>query len=163
MTIESTQRGVSLIEMLVAIVVFGLAIPPLTRSWYDVTTMSTRAEAMADAGAAAAWLMEDITARRFDEDLNPPWTPKASFGAKRPDEADETNWDTYDDVDDFDGYTTTDTDGFTRMVEVAYATLNGSQWEACTTETDFKRVTVRVSRPRMGVVNVTMTTIIGRY
>jgi len=68
MTIESTQRGVSLIEMLVAIVVFGLAIPPLTRSWYDVTTMSTRAEAMADAGAAAAWLMEDITARRFDED-----------------------------------------------------------------------------------------------
>jgi len=66
-------------------------------------------------------------------------------------------------VDDFDGYTTTDTDGFTRMVEVAYATLNGSQWEACTTETDFKRVTVRVSRPRMGVVNVTMTTIIGRY
>lgn len=145
--------------MLVAIVVFGLAIPALTRNWYDVTVRSSRSEAMADAGFYAAQMMEEITARRFDEEWNPPWTPEAQFGP----ETGENGWDAFDDVDDFDGYANTTADGFTRTVEVGYIGLNGGQWEAAAEGSNFKRVVVRVSKPQTGVVNVTMTTIVGRY
>ncbi|HQJ16152.1 MAG TPA: hypothetical protein PLJ26_06680, partial [Candidatus Omnitrophota bacterium] len=126
---------------------------------YDVTVRSSRSEALADAGFYAAQMMEEITARRFDEELNPPWTPEAHFGP----ETGESGWDAFDDVDDFDGYVNTTSDGFTRTVEVDYIGLNGTQWEASAQESDFKRVAVRVSKPQAGVVNVTMTTIIGRY
>ncbi len=157
-----TQRGISLIEMVVAIVVIGLAIPALTRNWYDVTVRSSRSEAMADAGFYAAQMMENITALRFDEELNPPWTPKAQFGGTRPDETDEAV-DAFDDVDDLDGYSNTTQDGFLRTVQVDYISLDGAAWQTSGIETNFKRVVVRVSKQQPGAGMVTIATIVGRY
>jgi type II secretory pathway pseudopilin PulG len=153
----------SLIEMIVAIVVVGVAVPALTKNWVDVSVRSSKTEALADAGFYGGQMMEEITAKRYDEELNPPWTPKAQFGTGRSDENDETGWAAFDDVDDFDGYTNTTPDGFTRAVLVDYMSLNGAAWETAGTESDFKRIEVRVSKPRLGVGNVTMTTIVGRY
>ncbi len=158
-----TQRGISLIEMVVAIVVIGLAIPALTRNWYDVTVRSSRSEAMADAGFYAAQMMENITALRFDEELNPPWTPKEQFGCGRQDENDETGADSFDDVDDYDGYSNTTQDRFLRTVQVDYISLDGAAWQTAGVETDFKRVEVRVSKQQPGAGAVTMATIVGRY
>jgi len=153
------NTGMSLIEMIVAIVVVGLAVPALTRNWVDVTLRSARSEAMADSVFYGQQLMEEITAKRFDEELNPPWTPKAQFG---PDSG-ETSKDEFDDVDDFDGYANTTADGFTRAVRVDYVGLTGTVWNQVGTESEFKRIQVSVSKSRVGVQNVTMATIVGRY
>jgi MSHA pilin protein MshD len=157
------NTGMSLIEMVVAIVVVGIAIPALTRNWVDVTTRSARSEAMSDAVFLGQQLMEEITARRFDEEFNAPWTPKAQFGARRSDEHDETTWDKFDDVDDFDGYTNTTSGGFTRSVSVDYIALTGTAWNTVGTVSDYKRIVVSVSKPQAGVANIIMATIVGKY
>jgi prepilin-type N-terminal cleavage/methylation domain-containing protein len=156
------NRGVSLIEMVVAIVVVGLAIPALTRVWFDVTTRSSRSEAIADAAFYGGQLMEEISTKRFDEALNAPWTAKAQFGARRSDETDEITRPTYDDVDDFDGYNDT-VQGYARVVTVNYANLTGSAWNTSAAEANFKQIAVRVSRRALAVSNVTMVTVVGQY
>ncbi|MCU0651193.1 MAG: hypothetical protein MUC52_03055 [Candidatus Omnitrophica bacterium] len=156
------NKGISIIEMVIAIVVVGLAIPPLARNWFDVTTRSIRSERSADAAFYGQELMEEIRTKRFDEEINPPWTTAAQFGAKRPDENDETTRAKFDDVDDFAGYNDT-LNGYRRWVAVNYANITASTWQSAAAETDFKRVAVSVTRNGTAATNITLTTVFERY
>ena len=105
--------------------------------------------------------MEEIRSKRFDEAIEPPWTPANFFGARRADESDETSRARYDDVDDYDGFNETSA-GFSSVVRVEYVNVTGSSWQTTADASDFKRVTVNVWRKNMPA-NMSMVTIVGRY
>lgn len=153
------NRGISLIELVIAIIVIGLAIPALTRNWFDITQRSIRSEEIFDSASYNEQLMEEIKSKRFDESTEPPWTPENSLGV----ESDEDTRAKYDDIDDYDGFGETLPGGFQSSVQVAYVDLSGTVWQAVTgQETDFKRVNVTVSRTNGGS-STTLVAVKGRY
>jgi MSHA pilin protein MshD len=157
------NRGLTLIEIVIAIVVIGLTVPVLTRNWFDVTRSSVRSETLYDAVSYGEQLMEEIKSKRFDEQLEPPWTPANLFGARRSNEGNEATRALYDDVDDYDGLNETLSSGLRGAVRVEYVNMTGSAWQTVAgDETDFKRVTVTVSRNTL-LTNTTLSTIVGRY
>jgi prepilin-type N-terminal cleavage/methylation domain-containing protein len=157
------NRGLSLIELVIAIVVIGIAIPALTRNWFDITKRSIESEELFDSTSYGEQLMEEIKSKRFDERVELPWTPVNFFGAKRADESNENNRTRYDDVDDYDGFNETLPGNFRSSVRVAYVNLTGTAWQNVTgDETDFKRVIVTVSRMNVRA-NTTLAAVIGRY
>jgi prepilin-type N-terminal cleavage/methylation domain-containing protein len=158
------SRGITLIELVIAVVIVGIAVPVLVRNWADVTIRSVESETISDAAFYAEQLMEEIKSKRFDERTDPPWTAGNLFGAKRADESDEMNNRTrFDDVDDYDGFTEPLPRSFVSLVSVQYANLTGTTWQAVASgTTDFKRVTVNISRKN--ILNAaTLVTVIGRY
>jgi type II secretory pathway pseudopilin PulG len=155
-------KGITLIELVIAIVIVGIAIPVLVRNWADVTVRSVQSESMSDAAFYAQQMMEEIASKRFDERTEPEWTAANFFGARRADESDETNRDRYDDIDDFANFTEPLSRGFRSLVIVEYANLTGATWQAVASgTTDFKRVTVRISRNNMP--DAALVTVVGRY
>lgn len=131
-----TIKGLTLIEMVVVIVVLGVAIPPLLTMWADVAWRSSRAEALGDVSFYAQELMEEIKTKSYDEKSSAPWTNSAGFGAVS-DGENAGNKTTFDDVDDFMGATdpavTTPASGYTRAASVEYARLNSANntWIGC--------------------------------
>ena len=157
-------KGITLIELVIAIVIAGIAIPVLVRNWADVTIRSVESETISDSAFYAEQLMEEIKSKRFDERPEPAWTAANLFGARRADESDETNNRTrYDDIDDYDGFTEPLPRSFVSLVSVQYANLTGTTWQAVASgTTDFKRVTVNISRKKL-LNAATLVTVIGRY
>jgi type II secretory pathway pseudopilin PulG len=156
-------RGVSLIELIIAIIVIGAAIPALTRNWFDITKRSVQSEGLFDATSYGEQLMEEIRSKRFDERIEIPWTPANFFGAKRADESDETSRARYDDVDDYNGFNETLPGGFRSLAQVAYVNVTGTSWQSVAgDETDFKRITVTVSRANIPA-NTTLVSVVGKY
>jgi type II secretory pathway pseudopilin PulG len=157
-------KGLSLIELVVAIIVIGLAIPALTRNWFDITKRSIQSEELFDSTSYGEQLMEEIKSKRFDERTEPPWTPENFFAAQRADETYEINNRTrYDDVDDYDGFSEALSGSYRSSVQVSYVNLTGTAWQQIAgDETDFKRVIVSISRAD-GRANTTMNAVIGRY
>lgn len=157
------NRGITLIELVIAIVIVGIAIPVLIRNWADVTMRSVESETISDSAFYAEQLMEEIKSKRFDERTEPAWTAANLFGAQRADESDETNRSRYDDVDDYNGFTEALPRSFVSLVSVQYANLTGTTWQAAASgTTDFKRVTVNISRNKL-LNAATLVTVIGRY
>ena len=158
-----SNKGITLIELVIAVVIVGIAIPVLVRNWADVTIRSVQSETISDAAFYAEQLMEEIKSKRFDERTEPAWTAANFFGARRADESDETNRSRYDDVDDYDGFTEALPRSFVSLVSVQYANLTGTTWQAIASgTTDFKRVTVNISRKNIPNA-ATLVTVIGRY
>jgi prepilin-type N-terminal cleavage/methylation domain-containing protein len=159
-----SNRGITLIELVIAVVIVGIAIPVLVRNWADVTMRSVESETISDAAFYAEQLMEEIKSKRFDEQTEPAWTAANLFGAKRADESDETNNRTrYDDIDDYDGFTEALPRSFVSLVSVQYANLTGASWQAVASgTTDFKRVTVNISRKNIPKA-AALVTVVGRY
>jgi prepilin-type N-terminal cleavage/methylation domain-containing protein len=159
-----SSKGITLIEMVIAIVIVGIAIPVLIRNWADVTMRSVESETISDAAFYAEQLMEEITSKRFDERTEPAWTAANLFGAQRADESDEANNRTrFDDVDDYNGFTEPLPRSFVSLVSVQYANLTGTTWQAVASgTTDFKRVTVNISRKKL-LNAATLVTVVGRY
>ena len=168
-------KGITLMEMVAVIVVLGLAIPPLLTMWADVALKSGRSEVIADATFYAQELMEEIKLgnHRFDENTSSPWS--SSLGpdtstkgldetnneATSPPTTNKNNW---DDVDDFDDYSDNPATGYTRSCDVDYVELSGSTWQAATSPpTDFKRITVAVSRTDNLISDVSLVTIVAAY
>jgi type II secretory pathway pseudopilin PulG len=149
--------------MVIVIVVIGLAIPVLVRNWADVSIRSVQSEAVSDAVFYGQRLMEEIKSKLFDEVLSDPWTPESGFGAKLPDDQDETGRALYDDVDDFHGFNETAANGFKTNVSVEYANVTNSVWQAAGRITDYKRITVTVSWSRMKGGQAALVTIVGKY
>ena len=152
-----------MIELVVAIIVVGLAIPALTRNWFDITKRSVQSEELLDSTSYGEQLMEEIKSKRFDERIDIPWTPENFFSARRADESDENARDRYDDVDDYAGFNETLPGGYRSSVQVAYVNLTGSSWRNVTgDESDFKRITVFVSRSDTRA-NTTLVSVVGEY
>jgi MSHA pilin protein MshD len=90
---SSRARGATLIEAVVAVLVLGLAIPPLIVLFEGVAAQGAAEARRAAALELADAYMEELAARAFEE----PSLPSGSFGAE---EAART---VFDDVDDYHG------------------------------------------------------------
>ena len=175
-----TNKGITLIEMIVVIVVLGIAIPPLLTMWANVSWRSSRSEALADASFYAQELMEEVKTKRFDENTTSPWntalginpTTKGLDTVNNETAVNKTNW---DDVDDFNGYLDTPATGYNRSVTVNYANLTGTSWQTCNptscvaasnctncNECCYKHIAVSVSRAN-AAYNVTLVTIVSAH
>jgi prepilin-type N-terminal cleavage/methylation domain-containing protein len=173
------NKGMSLIELIVVIVVLGFSVPVLMTMWSDVSWRSVRSESLADAAFFAQQLMEEIKSKSFDHGDAAPWTASTSFGVEGGENSNNKN--TFNDVDDFVGCTdvsvTTPALGYTRAVTIDYVRLSGSAWQgcgavsACVEPTDcsscseccYKRIQVSVSRSNNLASDVSLTTIVGAY
>lgn len=167
----ASSKGLTIIELVVVIVVLGLAIPPLLTMWANVAWRSAASELLADSTFYAQQLMEEIKSKNFDENQSPPWTSSASFG---PDGAE--NYPDFDDVDDFNGRLDSPASGFTRSVTIDYIRLSGSAWQACGSvncaavstcancnECCYKRVTVTVLRSSGSAIPASLTALVSAH
>jgi type II secretory pathway pseudopilin PulG len=144
----SRTSGFSLVEAVMAIVVLGIAIPPLV-SMFRIVARNSVDETLQDVALAYAnGLMEEITSKGFED----PDLASGSFGTE------EGLRGSYNDVDDFDGHSNsppkqldgTDLDdfgGFTRSVVVENVTSADPDATIPETDgsTDLKRIEVTVA------------------
>lgn len=165
-----TSKGLTIIELVVVIVVLGLAIPPLLTSWANIGWRSARSEALADATFYAQQLLEEIKSKRFDEKTVSPWTSSGNFGYDTGENG--NNKDTFNDVDDFvtagaqsctDPLVTTPVTSYSRSVVADYVTLSGTSWISSASTTSYKRITVSVSRSDGLAKDVNLVTIVAAF
>lgn len=152
----ATSKGLTIIEMVVVIVVLGLAIPPLLTMWADVAWRSSRSELLADSTFYAQQLMEEIKSKNFVDPEQPSDTTLGPNGTE--------TYPNYDDVDDFNGRTDNPVAGYTRSVTVDYISLSGgSSWQTSGTATDYKRIIVTVSRSSGSALPVSLTAMVSAH
>ena len=89
------QRGVTLIDLIVIIVIVAIALPPMIGLLIQVTRQSTFGVTVTRANHLASTLFEEIRSKRGDETAGAPSTTLGpEFGETRA---------SYDDVDDYHG------------------------------------------------------------
>lgn len=145
------QRGVTLIDLILVIIIVGIAIPPMVGVLITSTRNSTFGVTMARANHLASSVLEEIRSKRWDE------TAGAASATLGP-ETGETRA-TYDDVDDFHGLnetppkdslgaTMSGTTGFRQQVSVCY--VAGTALDTClgSGTSNYKRITVTVTDPQ---------------
>lgn len=143
------MKGITLIELVISIVVFALIITPLLLVFAAVSQDTAGGVYINRAHALAQSYMELILSRSFDENNTSPWTARSDLGLDSGETAGDLS--SYDDVDDFDGYTITDPDysGLTATVSVYYV-VDGD-WNTVYTEADstnYKRIDIVVTLPQ---------------
>jgi type II secretory pathway pseudopilin PulG len=128
------EKGLTLIEMVVIIVVIGIAIPVLMRMWSDVAIRSADSETVSDATFFAQELMEQIRSKKFV------------------------------DLDAYNGYLDTPANGYTRKVAVNYRYLDtgNSTWKDSATATDYKYIKVTVERTKTPGGSFSVSTLVAR-
>lgn len=159
----TSNKGLTIIELVVVIVVLGLAIPPLLTMWANVAWRSAASELLADSTFYAQQLMEEIKSKNF---VDPDDPNNTNIGINGTENSNDRT--TFDDVDDFVGCTDTsvtapDT-GYTRSAAVSYVTLNVSTWDEVPSGTsNYKRITVTVSRSSGSAIPVSLTALISSH
>lgn len=150
----------TLIELIVVIVVMGIALSVLLKMWADVTQRSVHSESLADAMFYGQDLLEEIKTKKFDENTTG-WT--APLAAEAGESRTGVGNASFDDVDDYNGYSEAiPNTGFSRCVTVDYMALNATTWQGtcspsnpvgCTAPVcsnssvrDYKRIRVRAWR-----------------
>lgn len=158
----ASNKGLTVIELVVVIVVLGLAIPPLLTMWADVAWRSSRSELLADSAFFAQQLMEEIKSKSF---VDPDEPNNTNLGVNGGESA--NNRATFDDVDDFVGCTdasvTTPATGYTRSAAVDYVSLSGSAWQTSVSATNYKRIIITVSRSGGSALPVSLTALVSSH
>ena len=150
------QRGVTLIDLIITIIILAIAVPPMVGVFITSTRNSTFGVTMARANYLASNLMEEIRSKRWDENTGAASLPLVS-------ESGETRA-TYDDVDDFNesdgtgldesppkdsqganmsGYT-----GFRQQVSVCYVADTAVNTCLGSGTSNYKKITVTVTDPQ---------------
>lgn len=121
------NRGFTFIEVILAIVLLAIIMPGLLYVFVNTTVTASNADALPIATTLGNDLMEDIKSRKFDE-LD---SKSASGNWSAPLGADTgeitTDKTTFDDVDDFNGWTQnfgSDFPGYNASVTVSYVASN---------------------------------------
>lgn len=145
------KDGFSLIELVMVIIILGITIPTSIYVLGVLVERSVEAEGVTVAANLAQRLMEEIGSRRFDANEPPDWTPYNLLG---PDAGEDPNNKlTFDDVDDFDGWSQSSIPGFDKFsseVRVFYVRGTNLDTKASFGDdephyTDYKRVEVTIS------------------
>lgn len=150
------EKGMTLIEMAVIIVVIGIAIPVLMRMWSDVVIKSADSEMISDATFFAQELMEEIKSKRFVDPEEPDNTA-LGINTLPPD--------TYkDDVDDYNAYTKTLANGYTAKAIVKYRYLDPGDrtWKDSATPTEYKYIQVTVETTKITGGSFSLSTIVAK-
>ncbi len=148
--LQHDQRGITLIDVILVIILLALAIPPMIALFIQVVQGSTFGVTVARANALAATLVEEIRSKQWDENAPAASLPLGAEGG-------ETRL-TYDDVDDFDtlnespprdsqGTILAGFNGFRQQVSVCY--VANSALDTClgAGTSNYKRITVTVTDP----------------
>jgi len=147
------QRGVTLIDLILTIIIVAIAVPPMVALLSNMTRQSTFAVTVARANHLASTLFEEVRSKRWDENTG---AASATLG---PDSG-ETRA-TYDDVDDFNGLNETPprdsqgaaisgTTGFRQQMWVCYvaSTALATPCLGSGTTSNYKHITVKVTDPQ---------------
>ncbi|MDP8215721.1 MAG: hypothetical protein P9L98_00130 [Candidatus Kaelpia imicola] len=149
------MKGLTLIEIIISIVVFVLIAIPLMNIFATVSRDTDVGIYINRASSMAASCMELILSRSFDEESSSPFTNPVDLG---PDSGEITLTD-YDDVDDFDDYSFTDSDypGITTTVSVYYVDNpdSSADWDnTAAAATDYKRIDISAAHAQLGTVTL---------
>jgi MSHA pilin protein MshD len=150
-------KGLTLIELIAFIVVLGIGIPPLLIMLGDINTKTERSMQLSKMYSSVTSLLEEILSKKFDENIQKPWSNPLG-----PD-ADETDKEKFDDVDDFDNYTDSYL-GLSRKVLVYYVNPDLTSSEPpyhldtvqpdSSNDLDYKRIDVEVTHSLVGTIKV---------
>ena len=152
------KKGLSLIEIVLVIVILGIAMLPLLITYANVITRGMNREAISVAGSLAEELMEEIESKNYDNNPESPWTQKQNLGP----DGTETR-ETFNDVDDFEGWSENPIPGFSgysSSVEVYYVKpknlddINPEPPIGPTEYTDFKKIIVTVTHSQAGEIKL---------
>ena len=159
----SQKDGFSLIEVLTVLTISSIIFPMMMVIMGGMAQQSTKATIMTVATDQAREMMELILVKQFDDFTRSDpatgnWTLVANLGPEGCPSSCETRAN-FNDIDDFDGFSDTPAPGYSRSVEVVYATLDANPptpvWVAeTTTETNYKRITVDVTHNSIGTISL---------
>ena len=151
------QRGVTLIDLIITIIILAIAVPPMVGVFITSTRNSTFGVTMARANHLASNLLEEIRSKRWDENTGAA-SPNPYPNPFVPDSG-ETRA-TYDDVDDFDrlnesppkdsqGVTMGGSTGFRQQVWVCYVAsiAVATPCLGSPTTSNYKHITVKITDP----------------
>jgi len=153
-------RGFSLIELIISMVILAFAALSMMQLFSNLGTQQVGSDHRRTASLLAHELMEEIGSKRFDELTAKNAGNWSVIGIDTGESSSDKS--TFDDVDDFNGWTenlTGNFSGFTRTATVIYVTsanLNPGSSQPVTN--DYKRVNVQVTNS--SVVRANVTTIV---
>ena len=165
---RSEQNGMTLVEVLLTIVLLGIAIPPLLMVFAENAVTAAKAAKLPTANVLANGLMEEIRSRKFDE-LSAKIASGNWSGVMGVDAGESAgNKTTFDDVDDFNGWAQSFTGftDYTASVTVRY--VSGSDLNTPLTipspmtnnwTPSYKRIQVTVSNTAIAA-SITLTTVV---
>jgi MSHA pilin protein MshD len=144
------QRGVTLIDLILVIVIIGLAVPPMMGLLIQSTQSSTFGITATRGNSLGSTLLEEIRSKAWDENGG---AASATLGP----ESGETR-STYDDVDDFHGFNesppkdslgnaVTGFDGFRQQVSVCYVASTDLDTCLGSGTSNYKRITLTITEP----------------
>jgi len=145
------QRGVTLIDLIITIIILAIAVPPMVGVFITSTRNSTFGVTMARANHLASNLLEEVRSKRWDENTG---AASATLG---PDTGESRA--TYDDVDDFivvvnesppkdsQGVAMSGFTGFRQEVSVCYVASADLNTCLGSGTSNYKKITVTVTDP----------------
>ncbi|MBI4845768.1 MAG: hypothetical protein HY810_04755 [Candidatus Omnitrophica bacterium] len=142
-----------------AVLILAFVLIPLLSQFYSGFQGNITAQLVTQSIDLANELMEEIKSRRFDENTYPNEPVNiALLGIDSGEVA--SNRQTFDDIDDYNGWNRnppqsinsavlSDFAQFTTSVIVEYVTISGNNWITASSATNYKRITVNVSHPKI--------------
>lgn len=163
-----SQKGLTLIEVILTILILGVAIPPLLMVFSENAVTGAKSAKLPTANVLANELMEEVRARKFDElaakSASGNWS--GSMGIEAGEQA--LNKATFDDVDDFNGWNQSFTGfaDYTASVTVSYVGSNDLNAPLTTPSPmpnnwtpSYKRINVTVSNAAIAA-SITLATVV---
>lgn len=141
MKIKTAASGFALTELIVGILVMGIAFATFLTIHASQRARIVTVEATIRGTEIANSLMNIIRAHDFDENVTPPWS--STLGAEEPSVG------SYDDVDDYQAYNwiseLTGMPGYSATTRVFYVNPANNWLDSVGTATDYKRLIVSVN------------------
>ena len=147
------KRGFTLIEIIIVIVITSILFPMMMMLLGNLTAQMAKSKEITIATDLAREMMEIIKTKRFDE--NDRTDPAVGSWSATPFVADsgESGFATFDDKDDFNGYSDTPLPAYTRNVTVIYVAPT-NYTSASGSPTNYKKITVTVTNSHIGTIRL---------
>ena len=152
---DGHQNGFTLVEVMVVLILLTLSFMVFLNALNTGKSVRARSELRTIQSVILNSVENQIRARRFDENVSPPWS--SSLGKET--SSGEVGLDDFDDIDDFNGYSVSSVSehpGFGYDVTVNYVTPTSGFATSQSGQTDFKSIMVRVSHLTISPITDTM-------
>tara|TARA_Y100000813_G_C24143456_1_gene343576 strand:- start:514 stop:1017 length:504 start_codon:yes stop_codon:yes gene_type:complete len=152
---DGHQNGFTLVEVMVVLILLTLSFMVFLNALNTGKSVRARSELRTIQSVILNSVENQIRARRFDENVSPPWS--SSLGKET--SSGEVGLDDFDDIDDFNGYSVSSVSehpGFSYDVTVNYVTPTSGFPTSQSGQTDFKSIMVRVSHLTISPITDTM-------
>ena len=149
------QSGFTLVEVMVVLILLTLSFMVFLNALNTGKSVRARSALRTIQSVILNSVENQIRARRFDENVSPPWS--SSLGKET--SSGEVGLDDFDDIDDFNGYSVSSVSehpGFSYDVTVNYVTPTSGFPTSQSGQTDFKSIMVRVSHLTISPITDTM-------